>query len=81
MARGIFRFSKILMPANIELQDPNSLEGHNIARVMTSTSMMAIVGLLEKILTSKATEEKKVKDQKESFQKVSVIVHSYARTC
>ena len=46
---------------------------------MTSTSMMVLVGLLEKILTSKATAEKRVKDQKESSQKVGGIVYSYAR--
>ena len=37
---------------------------------MTSTSMMVIVGFLEKISASKAAAEKKVKDQKESSQKV-----------
>ena len=37
---------------------------------MTSTSMMVIVGFLVKILASKAATEKKVKDQKESSQKV-----------
>jgi len=48
---------------------------------MTSTPMMVIIGLLEKILALKVTMEKKMKDQKESFQKAGIIVYSYARMC
>lgn len=48
---------------------------------MTSTLMMVIIGLLEKISASKAATEKKVKDQKESLQKAGLILYPYARTC
>ena len=37
---------------------------------MTSTSMFAIVGLLDKIAASKAAVDKKAKDGKELVQKV-----------
>ena len=64
------RFPEVFAPTNMYHQNPNSSEGRNIARTMTSTSMMVIVGFLEKISASKAAAEKKVKDQKESSQKV-----------
>lgn len=51
------------------------MEGRNIARTMTSTSMMVIVGLLEKISASKAAVEKKAREQKELLQKVISILH------
>ena len=44
---------------------------------MTSFSMMAVVGLLENIAASKAAAEKKVKDQKESIEKVGEITQPY----
>ena len=81
MARGIFKFSETSTPVNICCQNPNSSEGRNVARAMTSTSMMVIIGLLEKISASKAATEKKVKDQKESLQKAGLILYPYARTC
>ena len=64
------RFPEVFAPTNMYHQNPNSSEGRNIAQTMTSTSMMVIIGFLEKISASKAAAEKKVKDQKESSQKV-----------
>jgi hypothetical protein len=46
------------------------LEGQGITRTMTSTSMMAIVGLLEKISASKAEAEKRARDVKDAVQRV-----------
>ena len=48
---------------------------------MTSTSMMAISGLLEEISALKAATDKKVKDEKESSQKVVEVVCFYITTC
>jgi hypothetical protein len=80
MARGIISFLERCICANHYHQDPNSPEGRSIARIMTSTSMMAVVGLLENISASKAAVEKKAKDQKESVEKASVLTRSHVRT-
>jgi hypothetical protein len=67
-----FNFSELFIPVDMCYQDPNSLEGRSITQAMMSTSMMAIVGLLQKILDSKRAVEKKANKQKESFKKVCV---------
>ena len=77
MARGILVSLKYYTPTNHYYQDPNSSEGRSIARVMTSTPMMAVVGFLEKIVASKAAADKRTKDQKEYLNKVCAIVCSY----
>ena len=81
LAGGIFGSSVIITLTNLYHQDPSSIEGRNIARNMTSTSMMILIPLLENILASKEATEKKLKDQKETSEKVGVTVHPLDKMC